>query len=85
MLWVIRAWFRMQPSEITAWSICAPLIFDPGKKRGRAERARPCRKIEPWQFARHIQIGFKESANGPDVFPVTLENEREHRRSLMAG
>ena len=35
MLWVITARLRMQPSEITAWSIWAPLIFEPGRKRGR--------------------------------------------------
>jgi hypothetical protein len=27
----------MQPSETMAWSICAPLIFEAGKKRGRVK------------------------------------------------
>jgi len=35
MEWVMRALLMMQPSEMTAWSICAPLIFEPGRKRGR--------------------------------------------------
>ena len=34
-MWVILAWLMMQPSEITAWSICAPLILEAGRKRGR--------------------------------------------------
>ena len=27
----------MQPSEMIAWSICAPLILEAGKKRGRVK------------------------------------------------
>ena len=33
-LCAMRDGLMMQPSEITAWSICAPLIFEAGRKRG---------------------------------------------------
>jgi hypothetical protein len=79
MVLVMRARLMMQPSEMTAWSICAPLILEPGRKRGRLKTgALMSKKLKRGSSEDEIQIRLKKGADGSDVLPVALKNVGEN-------
>ena len=57
----------------------ASSIHHHGQETRAAENGRHhVKEIETGQFASEVEVGFEKGADGPNVLPVSLEDEGEH-------